>query len=106
MAEKKTTVDKEALRKAHQEEKVPYVIRKPEEIDKIIKFVKKPEGVEGDFTTVTVNGKNYQIAYGKTVMIPRFVAEIIENAYAAADDADVKRQEFASIFNTKASELS
>lgn len=93
MAEKKTTVDKEALRKAHQEEKVPYVIR-------------KPEGVEGDFTTVTVNGKNYQIAYGKTVMIPRFVAEIIENAYAAADDADVKRQEFASIFNTKASELS
>lgn len=93
MAEKKTTVDKEALRKAHQEEKVPYVIR-------------KPEGVEGDFTTVTVNGKNYQIAYGKTVMIPRFVAEIIENAYAAADDANVKRQEFVSIFNTKASELS
>lgn len=93
MAEKKTTVDKEALRKAHQEEKIPFVIR-------------KPEGVEGDFTTVTVNGKNYQIAYGKTVMIPRFVAEIIENAYAAADDANVKRQEFVSIFNTKASELS
>ena len=93
MADKKTTVDKEALRKAHQEEKIPFVIR-------------KPEGVEGDFTTVTVNGKNYQIAYGKTVMIPRFVAEIIENAYAAADDADVKRQEFVSIFNTKASELS
>ena len=93
MAEKKTIVDKEALRKAHQEEKIPFVIR-------------NPGGVEGDFTTVTVNGKNYQIAYGKTVMIPRFVAEIIENAYAAADDADVKRQEFASIFNTKASELS
>ena len=93
MAEKKTIVDKEALRKAHQEEKIPFVIR-------------KPEGVEGDFTTVTVNGKNYQIAYGKTVMIPRFVAEIIENAYAAADDADIKRQKFVSEFDAKARELS
>lgn len=93
MAEKKTTVNKEALRKAHQEEKIPFVVR-------------RPEGVEGDFTTVTVNGKNYQIAYGKTVMIPRFVAEIIENAYAAADDADIKRQKFVNEFDAKARELS
>ena len=95
MAEKKTEakIDKEALRKAHQEEKVPFVVR-------------RPEGVEGDFTTVTVNGKNYQIAYGKTVMIPRFIVEVIENAYLAADDADVKRQRFVSEFDAKARELS
>jgi hypothetical protein len=93
MAEKKNTVDKEALRKAHSEEKIPFVVR-------------RPEGVQEDFTTVTVNGKNYQIAYGKTVMIPRFVAKVIENAYAASDDADIKRQKFVSLFDTKARELS
>lgn len=42
--------------------------------------VRRPEGVKDESCTVTVNGKNYQIMYGKDVKVPRFVANIIKES--------------------------
>lgn len=62
--------------------------------------LKRPESEKKDFRTVTVNGVNYQIAYGKQVLVPRFVAEIIreseKNEQIAQSNADEKAQEFAA----------
>ena len=62
--------------------------------------LKRPESEKKDFLTVTVNGVNYQIAYGKQVLVPRFVAEIIreseKNEQIAQSNADEKAQEFAA----------
>lgn len=55
-------------------ERVPYIVRKPENVDE-------------SFTTVTINGKNYQIEYNRQVMVPRFVKEAIENSYKADEEA-------------------
>lgn len=73
-------------------EKVPYI-------------VKRPEGSKEEFTTVTVNGKNYQIAYNKTVMIPRFVKEIIDNSDKASDEAMQNQKKYADLFNGNAGNL-
>ncbi len=35
---------------------------------------KKP----GDFQTVTINGKNYQVKYGEKVMVPKGVRDVLE----------------------------
>lgn len=61
-------------------EKVPCVIRKPENVDE-------------PFTTVTVNGKNYQIQYNKTVFVPRFVKEVIDNSYKSDEEARNRQAE-------------
>ena len=62
--------------------------------------LKRPESEKKEFRTVTVNGVNYQIAYGKQVLVPRFVAEIIreseKNELIAQSNADEKAQEFAA----------
>lgn len=40
----------------------------------------RPEGDRSDFDTVTLNGKTYQIEYGKTVMLPIPVIRILEES--------------------------
>ena len=40
----------------------------------------RPDGDRSDFDTVTLNGKTYQIEYGKTVMLPVPVIEILEES--------------------------
>lgn len=40
----------------------------------------RPDGDRSDFDTVTLNGKTYQIEYGKTVMLPPPVIEILEES--------------------------
>ena len=40
----------------------------------------RPDGDRSDFDTVTLNGKTYQIEYGKTVMLPPSVIEILEES--------------------------
>lgn len=63
-------------------------------------MMKRPETEKKEFRTVSVNGVNYQIAYGKKVMVPRYVAEVIEesekNEREAQERADEKAEEFAS----------
>lgn len=69
MAETKTKKQTEAEHRAavkkYNEEKVPVFIRRPES---------EPE----DSITVTLNGRNYQIAYDTRVMVPRKIALIVE----------------------------
>lgn len=55
--------------------------------EKVPVMIIAPEGEKVDFTTVTVNGYNYQIEYGKTVMVPRFVKEVIENSRSESEKA-------------------
>lgn len=50
-------------------EKVPYVLN-------------KPDGVRDTSRTVTVNGVNYQIRYNRQVMLPRFIAQILDQSRA------------------------
>jgi len=40
----------------------------------------RPDGDRSDFDTVTLNGKTYQIEYGKTVMLPPSVIAILEES--------------------------
>ena len=61
-------------REEYLNERVPYIVRKPENVDE-------------SFTTATINGKNYQIEYNRQVMVPRFVKEAIENSYRADEEA-------------------
>lgn len=60
--------------------------------------LKRPESEKKEFRTVSVNGVNFQIEYGKTVMVPRYIAEIIKesekNEQIAKDNADKKAEEF------------
>jgi len=55
-------------------------------------FIHRPESEKNTSRTVTVNGRNYQIAYDMQVMVPRFVAAVVEesmrNARRAQDRAD------------------
>ena len=66
--------------------------------------LKRPESEKKEFRTVSVNGVNYQIAYGKQVMIPRFVAEIIKesekNEQIAQTNADIRAKEFIDGIST------
>lgn len=67
--------------------------------------IPRPEGIKEDFTTVTVNGKNYQIEYNKTVMVPRFIKAVIDNSDNATNEAQQKQIEFAKLFEAKAGNL-
>ena len=66
--------------------------------------LKRPESEKKEFRTVSVNGINYQIAYGKQVLVPRFVAEIIKesekNEQIAQSNADSRAKEFAEGIST------
>ena len=53
-------------------------------------FIRRPEGEPEDSITVTLNGKNYQITYDETVMVPRKIARIIEESQD--NDAKARRK--------------
>ena len=61
--------------------------------------LKRPESEKKEFRTVSVNGVNFQIAYGKQVFVPRYVEEIIKesekNEQIAKDNADEAAEAFA-----------
>ena len=81
MAETKKTVQTTAEHKAavkkYNEEKVPV-------------FIRRPESETEDSVTVTLNGKNYQIAYDTKVMVPRKVALIVEEMQRNESNANRK----------------
>ena len=62
-------------------------------------ILKRPESEKKEFRTVSVNGVNFQIEYGRQVMVPRYIAEIIaeseKNEQIAKDNADKRAEEFA-----------
>ena len=60
--------------------------------------IHRPEGIKEDFTTVTVNGRNYQIEYNKTVMVPRFIKYVIDNSNRAMNEAQKNQVKFAKKF--------
>ncbi len=62
-------------------------------------YIPRPEGDKSGYCTVSVNGKNYQIEYGKTVMVPAFVKEAWDNAIAANDEAQKNIAEAAEAFS-------
>ena len=64
---KQTTQNSKIEKEAYLNERVPITLHRPESEKK-------------EFRTVSVNGVNYQIAYGKQVQVPRFVAEIIKES--------------------------
>lgn len=80
MTKPKSTDTKIKSSAEYLKEKVPCVIRKPENTDEA-------------FTTVTVNGTNYQIQFNRQVLVPRFVKEVIENSYKADDEARLRIEE-------------
>lgn len=76
MAEKKTAAAPAAEKKpSYMEEKVPV-------------FLLKPETETENAVTVTINGYNYRVAYGKKVMVPRKVALILEESMRNQQVAD------------------
>ena len=62
-------------------------------------ILKRPESEKKDIRTVSVNRVNYQKTYGKQVMVPRFVAEVIKESekyeQIAQNNADERAEEFA-----------
>lgn len=71
MAEaKKKEKTAEEIRKQQATEKIPYIARRPVGVSHKVEDV-----------TVTINGYNYRVKYDEQVMIPRFVAEVLDNAY-------------------------
>lgn len=62
--------------------------------EKVPCIIRKPENSEEAFTTVTVNGVNYQIQFNKQVLVPRFVKEVIDNSYKADEEARSRQDEF------------
>lgn len=42
---------------------------------------------EENFVIVSVNGRNWKIMKGVSVSVPDYVAEVLDNARAAADEA-------------------
>lgn len=48
--------------------------------DRVLVIIPKPRNVVGDTEcTVGINGKMYQIQYGKPVYVPKNVAEVIQS---------------------------
>ena len=48
--------------------------------EKVPVFLIKPESETENAVTVTINGYNYRVAYGKKVMVPRKVALVLEES--------------------------
>ncbi|MCD8390813.1 MAG: hypothetical protein LUD03_03105 [Firmicutes bacterium] len=70
-------IDVEALRDRYAKERIDYIALRPAGTSEKVKDV-----------TVTINGYNYKVMYGKRVKIPRFVAEVLERAYSEAERID------------------
>nr|DAW92327.1 MAG TPA: hypothetical protein [Caudoviricetes sp.] len=58
----------------------------------------RPESERKDFRTVTVNGKTFQIAYGKEVQLPRYVVQVLEESEANDQAARLHAEERAEAF--------
>ncbi len=43
-------------------------------------YIPRPEMEKSTSRTVTVNGRNYQIAYDTQVKVPRFVAQVVRES--------------------------
>jgi hypothetical protein len=54
----------------------------------VTKMLPKAGKNEPNFVFVSVNGKNYKIMRGVPVEMPREVAEVLQNADDARDEAD------------------
>lgn len=81
MAETKKTVQTAAEHKA--------AVKKYNE-EKVSVFIRRPESETEDSVTVTLNGRNYQIAYDTKVMVPRKVALIVEEMQRNESNANRK----------------
>lgn len=66
--------------------------------EKVAVTVRRPEGTKENFCTVTVNGVNYQIAYGKEVFVPRFVKLILDESDRNRETAEEASEELAQQF--------
>lgn len=68
--------------------------------EKVPVMVRRPEGIKDNFCTVTINGINYQIEYGKEVLVPRSVKFILDEAERNRERAEERSaqmiQDFAS----------
>lgn len=65
----------------------------------------RPESERKEFRTVTVNGTNYQIAFGRRVLLPRYVALIIEEALSNEEKAKMNAEEKSRMFSAGKSSL-
>jgi hypothetical protein len=54
----------------------------------VTKMLPKAGKNEPNFVFVSVNGKNYKVMRGVPVELPREVAEVLQNADDARDEAD------------------
>lgn len=61
-------------------------------------ILKRPESEKKEFRTVTINGKTFQIAYGQKVMIPRYVAQVIEEGLKNEQIAKCRAEEKSEAF--------
>lgn len=62
--------------------------------EKVQIVVPKPTNVVGDTeTVVSVNGEMYQIMYDRPIIVPKNVAEVIENSRRLRDEIDAITQE-------------
>lgn len=59
-----------------------------EKKDTVVKSLPRAGKNEQNFVFVSVNGKNYKIMRGVPVEMPREVAEVLQNADDARDEAD------------------
>ena len=79
-----TTEEKERLaakrQRAYLQERVPVMLQ-------------RPEGEKMAHRTITVNGKNFQIQYGVTVMVPRYVKNVIDESVRNAEEAQRRADE-------------
>lgn len=66
--------------------------------EKVAVTVRRPEGTKENFCTVTVNGVNYQIAYGKEVFVPRFVKLILDESDRNRETAEEASAELVQQF--------
>lgn len=89
---KQTTQNSKIEKEAYLNERVPITLHRPESEKK-------------EFRTVSVNGVNYQIAYGKQVQVPRFVAEIIKESEKNEEIAKSNADEYANNFAAGKSSL-
>lgn len=97
MAEtKKTTANTKELGEAERAEfyaeRVPVMVR-------------RPEGSKDNFCTVTINGVNYQIEYGKEVFVPRCVKLILDESERNKEIAEERSAECIRSFTSGTASL-
>lgn len=83
-----TTEEKEKLAAKRQREYLQ---------ERVPVMLQRPEGEKMAHRTITVNGKNFQIQYGMTVMVPRYVKNVIDESVRNAEQAQRKVDEITQI---------